>query len=302
MPHTIYLSLLNYLYLILRLNWATTSFNAYKLKNYYLYKLIVSNYLKSISKSTLFNKSIIEQKYPLGINFKNFQRFNSRPVLKSGVMKYRLMESRYLNNLFLLHIKLNLASDYKNLFPQKNQKVFYTVMGKGSISQLAISKLYTNIKRFYNLMYNIYFYKLRILIFSNIFFKNEILSLNYVITENYKCYWRFIQIIIFRKLNKISNLNKVLFSVLTLLGIRLAVILDVVYHRHTLYYLRLLNFYIIGLGSADADISYFDFVVPSLNNNLPSQLYFVKLLLMINKNIENYKFTSYRNIFISCIR
>ena len=76
----------------------------------------------------------------------------------------------------------------------------------------------------------------------------------------------------------------------------LSLILDVSYHNKTIYYLRRAKFYVIGIVPSNFNIKSVDFALPIINDSLTNQLFFIRLILLIKKNIKTYHFKQLKSV------
>ena len=74
------------------------------------------------------------------------------------------------------------------------------------------------------------------------------------------------------------------------MGYYIGLILDIAYHKKTIYYLRKSKFYVIGIVPSNYDIKSVDAALPIINDTIPNQLFFIRLILLIKKNVKTYYF------------
>ena len=127
------------------------------------------------------------------------------------------------------------------------------------------------------------------LIFSPSFFKNESLSLNWNVLSKFSSTWRYIKPFLVYKLNTITDSGELIFRKLKFLGFNLGCVTDVLYHSKTIYYLKRLNFYTFGLVPTLYNSKTLDFAIPTTNDNLVTQLFFIRFLIVVKQKSLIYK-------------
>lgn len=200
---------------------------------------------------------------------------------------------KYQNTLhksFYIFIKLSLSSQKLTLKPHHSFKSFF-VKNKlnGSSLILNISKIRNKYFTFFSLILNMYFYKLPMLIFGHVFFKSEILSINWVHLSKFIYKLRLNDIILFITPFKRSQHLIKIFKLIKKSILKYAFIIDTTYHATTIEYLNKLSVLTIGpipiiYNSKDLDIT-----LPITTDNIFLQHFFLKLILSIKK------YTEYKN-------
>jgi hypothetical protein len=143
----------------------------------------------------------------------------------------------------------------------------------------------------------LYYYDIKFLTFSSSFFTKEVLSLNWLSfsNESLRSIWRFIQPFLLFKLGQIVNYGGFLFRKLRLSGLNVALVIDLLYHNKTLYYLNLNHFFVISLISSSSRFKNIDLVLPVNTNSIFSQLFFIRFLLLVRKDSQNTKYSFFKN-------
>ena len=97
---------------------------------------------------------------------------------------------------------------------------------------------------------------------------------------------------------KINDYGNYIFRTLNNYGYSIGLILDITYHNKTIYYLRRNKFYVIGIVPSNYNIKSVDFALPIVNDTINNQLFFIRLIILIKKNVKDYKFTQLKNIWL----
>ena len=80
------------------------------------------------------------------------------------------------------------------------------------------------------------------------------------------------------------------------MGYYVSLILDISYHKKTIYYLRRSKFYVIGIVPSNYDIKSVDFSLPIINDSMSNQLFFIRLILLIKKNVKSFHFKELKSL------
>ena len=149
----------------------------------------------------------------------------------------------------------------------------------------------------YYLIFNLSYYRFEILTFGSILFKKEILAFNWKTLSSFKHLWKYTQHVLLFKPNRILDNMDFIFEQLKLRGLGIALVVDVVYHKKTIHYLRQSNFYSIGLVPVNHDISTLDFSIPTNSDNLFMQLFFFRFVLSIQKYSKTFKYNELKELW-----
>jgi len=76
----------------------------------------------------------------------------------------------------------------------------------------------------------------------------------------------------------------------TLLNFHTAMILDVFYHSKTIHYLNIFGFYTFGLVPTNTSKYTLNFALPTAQESILSQIFFIRFLLVSKKHTEKYVF------------
>ena len=270
----------------------------------YQYQSILSNSQSKPNKLT--TSSLIFN--PTYINFLSgeFKTHFKHPKLirasapytpKNPVLPLRVDENLQLLKSFKSYIRVNSNSITTLTVPHFTFKHFYLGYRRGGTAVLNISKFFTRWKDVYYLMFNLFFYKIDTLTFGTSFFKQELLSLNWQSMKKFKFMWRYTRPFLSFRSNKITTYGDFVFYRLNLLGMRLGLVIDVLYHSKTIYYLHRSGFYTVGLVPINYNINTLNFAVPSTSDSLLTQVFFIRFLSLIKQNTSNTQFNSMRQLW-----
>jgi hypothetical protein len=162
----------------------------------------------------------------------------------------------------------------------------------GGTSVVSIRKLFIRWKDAYLLLFNLFYYKIDLLVFGTSVFKDELLGLNWDVFSRLKISWRYTRPFLFHRPNKIDRLGDWLFTRIRLFGINSAFILDVSYHKKTIHYLHRTGFYTIGAVPTTLHIKSVNFALPTSLDSGLTQSFFLRFTLVIKKQASGFFFTT----------
>jgi len=166
-----------------------------------------------------------------------------------------------------------------------------------SIYYINIYKFFEQWKRIYYLLFNLFYYKVRILYFGNVFFRKEILAMNWVSNTFIKHLWRYTVPFFTNKPIKIFNYGWLIFHKLKLSGFNIALVCDVLYHNKTIHYLNTEAFFTVGLVPTIYKRDTVNVAIPTSADSIFSQLFFMKFLTVIRKSADESRYHYLRNIW-----
>jgi hypothetical protein len=212
---------------------------------------------------------------------------NTKPLIETGqVQQLKLFKT------FKSFLQVNSSSSSTLMIPHFSFKHFYLGYRRGGLSLLNVNKLFNRWKDAYYLMFNLFYYEIELLTFSTSFFKSEVLSLNWQVMGRFKFMWRYTKPFLTSKSNKITTYGDFIFYRLNLLGLRVALVVDILYHSKTIYYLHRSGFYSVGLVPVNYNINSVNFAIPTSSDSLLTQIFFIRFLSIIQQNSKNLKYKS----------
>ena len=201
--------------------------------------------------------------------------------------------------LFKTFLKANATLGFTNFIPHTSQRAIFIKYHKKGVAFSSLPKFYSSWMNTYTLLFNLIFYKIEILTFGNSFFKNEILALNWNSSTLLNNFWRYAKPFLIYQSVKINDYGNYIFRTLNNYGYSLGLVLDIIYHKKTIYYLRKNKFYVIGIVPCNYNIKSVDFALPIVNDTITNQLFFIRLIILIKKNVNQYKFNQLKNIWLN---
>jgi len=283
-----------------------------KLETILLINQIISRRLPLIT-SLLKKLRIFTKLFRLGLSFTNSKPYSKKHLIYSPkITTFTTYETSKLFHLAAPNNPINLPSNNNgklfSLF-----KVFFTTFGTYNLLSLdknfglkfsffsscrstavfSLNKIFLAWKNFYSLIFNLFFYEVRCITFTNSFFSKDILSLNWSFLDKTPIIlniWRYLKPFLFLNSNPIIYYSNVLFKKLRLSGVSVAIVTDTLYHSKTLYYLSINRFFTIGLFTPNSYSKLVDFYLLSLGEGLYSQLFFIRYIVFLRKNSRKHKF------------
>lgn len=172
----------------------------------------------------------------------------------------------------------------------------------GGTSVVSIRKLFTRWKDAYLLLFNLFYYKIDLLVFGTSVFKNELLGLNWDALSRLKVSWRYTKPFLFHRPNKIDRLGDWLFTRIRIFGINSAFVLDVFYHKKTIHYLHRSGFYTIGAVPTTSHIKSVNFALPTSLDSSLTQLFFLRFTLVVKKQASGFFFNKVYSNWLSFLK
>lgn len=241
-------------------------FNNFKLSNDWNL-LLLNNLHLSINFKTVFfsytNPNLIRNTYHT--NFKN------------------LTNQIWSKKLYLAYIKLNAGFNQSTLQPHNSQQVYYYLNKQSNIGIWNVTKLVSVWHNILTFIENIFFYSVEYLIFSNNYFKYESLSLNWKKLALIKSFWKYTYPFIFFLNNKTTQKTELYFRFLLQKGFRVSFVIDIFYHKKTIFYFNKLKFISIGPTPVSSNLYLLNLSLPVNSNSVFSNLFFIRFLLKLKK-------------------
>jgi hypothetical protein len=141
-------------------------------------------------------------------------------------------------------------------------------------------------KNFFNLLYSLTYFNVSKLIFSSNVFREEACALNWEHLSEQLFIWRYNYHSLFYKPSKLDDKLPTTFLLFKQAGINSGIVIDSLYHAKTIYYLHRAEFYSLGLVEGNKSKYVLNASLPALSENILSQLFFIRTLLLINKLVS----------------
>ena len=229
--------------------------------------------------------------------------------LKNSPYKNHLVNSKIItiqpNNstkvvkLFRTFLNVNTFSNTALFEAHPTWVAYYFNVSFGDGLLISIQKFFTRWKKTYYLLFNLFYYRIDLLVFGTSFFKNEVLSLNWLTNSSLVDLWRFVSPFFYFKPSKIFDNAIYIFYKLKLLGLNIALVMDISYHTKTLYYLKTTTFYTIGVVPLNLNMYSVNFAIPTASENLFTQLFTLKFIISIKKKTKSYQYNKLKSTWFS---
>jgi len=271
---------------LLKIHWLVTSFallSQCRADVRSLHALFNSVHVSSYSRLFNYKPRKLEHKslYLLPkLDVRNSQKSSLTPVIFE----------KELLAVFKGFILTNLTTSSHVLRTHPSWTPFFIQNNHSNLVYLNLGKFFTRWRRLYYLLFNVFFFKLRMLYFGNIFFKKEISALNWNSSTHIKSTWRYISPFLFLKPIKIFNQGWLIFYKFRLEGYNLAFVVDINFHKKTSYYIQRSGMFSIGLVPINYSINSLDISIPTSSDSLHTQLFFINFISLVRKSVEQYKF------------
>lgn len=228
-------------------------------------KLFLLQNLLNVDKKFFFLYKNLFKTNSLGTNFKiNKKNFTIDKVSLSHFLKLTTV---------VTNKSLSVHPSFTNYY-------YYTSRNKCVINIKKLTNLWGSVITFLS---NLFYFNLRYLTFSNSYFKYEVLALNWKVSNSLTNIWRFTNSFIFFISNKMTLKTEFCFRHFLSEGFRCSFIIDLYYHKSTIYYSNKFKFITIGPVPLTSNLYTFYLSIPTTSNSAFSNLIFIRLLLKLKK-------------------
>ena len=222
----------------------------------------------------------------LPVNFKImfFSLLNPKTTKNMPYKSFKTsIHQTWSKKLYLTYVKLNSGFHQNTLQPHSSQQIYYYLNKQLNIGILNITKLINVWHNILTFIENIFFYSIEYLIFANNYFKYESLSLNWKKLSLIKSFWRYTYPFIFFLNNKTTQKTELYFRFLLQKGFRVSFVIDIFYHKKTIFYFNKLKFISIGPVPISSNLYLLNLSLPVNSNSIFSNLFFIRFLLKLKK-------------------
>lgn len=262
-----------------KLNFNCLSYYIFKFKNIFFLNT-------SISAKRLFRADLLVS-FDLTSSTKFFKTPDSNFLINKPTSQY----FKFYNLFFLFNYSI-----YNSFFYMNYKYNFFFVKNiKKDIIIININKFLFRWKDAYSFIFNIYYYDFKPLYFGTYFFKNEILSLNWKENCLNPSLWKFNYSFFIFKTNKFNVKNDFFFLKLAAVNLDFTIITDPLFHFKNIYYLNRNKFFILSLIDINLDPWLVNYPIPVVYNSNLIQFFFIKILLLLNKTSNFYKYQIIKN-------
>jgi len=238
----------------------------------------------------------------LSLSFQYYKNLDYKPyttkesilnnVFKRGNVPSQLSHKRSLITSFLYVNTLLPTPLLETHFSFNSLYYFNRQANVGTFNTRKLFNVWFNILEF---MKNVFFYKISYLFFSSNYFRYESLSLNWNNTKLLKNLWRYTHPFLFFLNNKTSLNNDIYFRSLHKRVAKVCFLVDIQYHKGTIHYMHKFKFVTIGPVPISSNFYTLTLSLPVSNNLFFSNLYFVRLVLKMNKMVQSLNFDELGN-------
>ena len=231
-----------------------------------------SHFLKSLRSFT---------KYSTKNTYKTFYTYNS---FKTPINLHKIILGKVLpKHLFNVYSSLLTQSSTLNTRIHPSQKFFFLIEVRSNTRAYNLTKILTKWLDIYNLLLNLFYYQIPILIFGTPTFRRELVSLNWLLHTKIQDFWKYVPNSFFTSRNKVVKQEFLLFNYLNKKGYYMGFVFDILYHQNTVFLLKRNNFFTIGLTPVSMNLYTVDFALPITNDSVFMHLFFVRFIIYIKK-------------------
>jgi len=225
----------------------------------------------------------------------NFYKTSFNPLNKH---KYK----SFLNKSFNTYTNISLFSQTKTLKPHYSFYSFFIKNHNQNSSYiLNISKFYNKYINTLTFVINTFYYRLDVVFFGNTFFKNEILSMNWLFLTKYNINLRLNQLLLFvNPLNRSVLSTNILKQLLQVYSIN-AFIYDVLLHSTTINLLHKLNVVTLGTVPITYNAKTLDIVIPVSTDSIFSQFFVLQLTSKVRKIVEYNRYKESKQLYLGFV-
>ena len=198
----------------------------------------------------------------------------------------------FLRKSFSVYLSVSVFYQNTTIKPHYSfMSLFFTRSSHGKSSLLlSVSKFYKKYVTTFHLIFTMFFYKLKVTFFGNFFLKNEIISLNWAFLPQNFLKLKLNQLLLFvTPLSRRGSLQKVVYFITKNTSTNVF-IFDLLYHQTTIKFLKKTPTLLIGPVPITHDIKNLDIVIPVSTDNIFSQLFLIKTILLVSKWVEYKKY------------
>jgi hypothetical protein len=248
---------------------------------------LTSFWSKHIYNSTfsIINKPLINvnylHKHNTNLNYSTQYQYNTFKNAYS--CKNVVVNDRQPSQLFPVYTTLLTQTTLLTSQSHPSHKFNFIFNKDSNVATYNLTKLRSKWIDMYHIFHNLFFYQLPILSFTTPLFKNELLSLNWKISNKLHSYWKYVAPSFYSSRNKVMKSEFLLFNYLSKQGFHLAFVFDILYHKNTLFFLHRNNFFTFGLVPLHTSLYTVNFALPISSDNVFIHLFFVRLLIHLQK-------------------
>lgn len=245
------------------------------------------------------------------LNYKNMNLASLKNVVaKSAFLKPNLLKvenasfrrklsKSWKKKLVLNFLHLNTWITNPSLEVHHSFITFYYFNKQSNLGVFNLKRVLTVWTNVLNFVQNLFFFNLTYVFFSSSYFKYESLSFNWMKNNHLKSLWRYTNPFIFFLNNKTTLYNDIFFKLLSKKAINISFLVDVYYHKRTVYYLQKYKFTTIGPVPISSSFYLLNITFPTSSNSVFSNLFFIRLITRVKKMVLYNKYQGYKNSTLS---
>jgi hypothetical protein len=260
----------------------------HQIKNYYMF--FSRFWSKHIYKSiwNIVNSKLLSYicltKFDKASNYKTQYRYNTFKTPKS--LNTVLLKTSEASKLFQIYTTFLTQTTVTTSQTHPSHRFNFILNKQLNISTFNLTKLRHKWIDAYHIFHNLFFYKLPVLSFSTPVFRNELLSLNWQINNKLRTHWKYVSASFYLARNKVIKSEFLLFNYLNKKGFYMALVFDILYHKNTIFLLHRNHFYTFALVPLQCSLYTVNFAIPISNESPFINLFFIRLLLHIQKTTK----------------
>lgn len=268
------------------------------------------NFLTSILNFLQFERygSIFSSRAPkklwLFIKFIKFERFMSKSLEKYSHSRQQIikedplriksvfLKKSWKKSIAVSFLKINMWIPNPTLQVHQSFIVLYYYNSQSNVGVFNLKKLLSVWSSALVFVQNLIVYNLHYVLFSTSYFKYESLAVNWENNKQLKTLWRYSHPFLFLLNNNMTQKSDLYFRYLQRRIVKIALVVDVYYHKRTIYYLNKYKFITIGPVPLSSSFYTLNVAFPSSSNSIFSNLFFIRLLFHLKKTLAASTFKS----------
>ena len=255
--------------------------------------------IKALQNNTIQHPTNLTFSKPLLNRFVNSKIYFQTPrFLRSNQAKFSNPNTFSFYNLFLIYIQYTTLNSQQFFVPHTNFKYMFLFAQNKTNSYLNLTKVYVKWVNTSNFIINLFLIQSHILVFTVKTLKNEALSFNWSSNVlNYNLF-KYASPIFFNKDASFGTTSTLIFKKFNQNNLHTVFLTDVKYHEKNLHYFKKFHITTIGLISYNLNPWLVTYAIPTSNNSLFIQYFFLKLLIYFRQCSLQTKYNSYKTLWI----
>ena len=288
------------MYIIIKYNW--WGYNRYIILFFQLFNIIKFPFI-------LFNINhfFLSKFFYTPLLYNHHQSINTQQVnyITKNMFQNSTIIFKKQNNIFQFLKKFYFILFYKNNFNFKNNNFNFSLLNKiymykttSHVFSYDVVNLYNRWTTLYWILYNIFYYDNKILIFGTYEYRKEIFALNWnklIFTWNL---WQYIQWWFILKTNRYNKQTRLFFKQLLVININILIFLNIFYHFRLINSIKYSCIQTIGLVPITFSINFYLLSIIIFELSFYIQFYFLYFLIFIKKYALSTQYLQYFKLWI----